>query len=140
MELTEVPCSLLIIGDGYVSLEQGQIFRQPGSEVTILRRGELLLPNYEPEVSEVVTCEFSRQRFSILTGFHVQRIDQTKNGYRTLVQQGDTVRAIQSEAILVASGRATNVEALELPSVKVEVDGHSAPIVNGYLRTTNRRI
>lgn len=41
MELEEVPDSLLVIGGGYVALEQAQLFARLGSKVTMLVRSRL---------------------------------------------------------------------------------------------------
>lgn len=48
MELTELPASLVVIGGGFVGLEQAQLFARLGVEVTIIGR---LAPHAEPELS-----------------------------------------------------------------------------------------
>lgn len=50
MELTTLPCSLVVIGSGYIALELGQMFARFGSEVTIFTRGRSILSGYELEI------------------------------------------------------------------------------------------
>ena len=53
MELAEVPESLLVLGGGYVALEQAQLFARLGSQVTLLVRSRLASKE-EPEVSKAL--------------------------------------------------------------------------------------
>lgn len=55
MELTELPESMIIVGAGYIALELGQMFHRFGTKVTILERSQVILPLYEPEVSDALT-------------------------------------------------------------------------------------
>ena len=58
MELTEVPESLLVLGGGYVALEQAQLFARLGSQVTLLVRSRLASKE-EPEVSKALQEVFA---------------------------------------------------------------------------------
>ena len=51
MELDRVPGSMLVIGAGYVGLEQAQLMSRLGSRVTVMQRGSRLLKDQEPEIS-----------------------------------------------------------------------------------------
>src|SRR5262249_45304177 len=55
MELGELPKHLMIIGGGYIGLEFGQMFRRFGSEVSIIQRGNQLLPREDSDVVEELT-------------------------------------------------------------------------------------
>ena len=48
MELTELPESLVVIGGGYVGMEQAQLFAHLGTRVTVVGR---LAPHAEPELA-----------------------------------------------------------------------------------------
>ena len=52
--LTELPKSILIIGGGVIGCEIGQFLRTLGSEVTIVQRGEQLLPFEDKDVVKEV--------------------------------------------------------------------------------------
>ncbi len=140
LDLTHVPRSLVVIGAGYIALELGQLFRHLGSEVTILQRGERLLPEYEPEVAEAVTTMLGRKGIRVLTGTHVQRVERDDQGQRLHVETNGTPEMLEAEHILVAAGRSPNVETLDLSAAGVETDGRGAIVVDAHLRTTNPRI
>ena len=140
LELDELPRSLVVIGAGYIALELGQLFRHLGSEVTILQRGERLLPDYEPEVADAVAVMLERKGIRVLTGTHVQRVERDDQGQRLQVAINGASEVLEAEHILVAAGRSPNVETLNLPAAGVETDQRGAVDVDGQLRTTNPRI
>src|SRR5262245_29108101 len=54
MELAQVPEHLVVLGGGYIGLEFGQMFRRFGSRVTVVHRGEDVLPREAADVAGVV--------------------------------------------------------------------------------------
>ncbi|HID49801.1 MAG TPA: FAD-dependent oxidoreductase, partial [Chromatiales bacterium] len=52
--LPELPKRLAVLGGGPIGLEMGQAFARLGSQVTILQRGEHLLPREEPELADAL--------------------------------------------------------------------------------------
>ncbi len=140
LDLTYVPHSLVVIGAGYIALELGQLFRHLGSEVTLLQRGERLLPDDDPEVAEAVGAMLERSGIHVLTGTHVQSVERDDQGQRLYIETKGTAEVLEAEHILVAAGRSPNVETLNLSAAGVETDQRGAVIVDAQLRTTNPRI
>ncbi len=140
MDLTALPRSLVVLGAGYIALELVQLFRQLGTEVTLLQRGQRLLPEYEPEVAEAVQAMLLREGVEVLTGTHVERVARDAEVRRMHVGVDGASRVLDAEHVLVATGRAPNVEALDLLAAGVEPDAHGALVVDEHLRTTNSRI
>jgi mercuric reductase len=140
LELETLPGSLVVIGAGYIALELGQLFRHLGSEVTILQRGERLLPDAEPEVAAAVGEMLAQAGIRVLTGTHVQRVERGDRGRQLQVEIDGTPEVLEAEQILVAAGRTPNVEDLDLPAAGVETDQRGAIVVDEQLRTTNPRV
>ncbi len=140
MELEEVPGSVLVIGAGYVALEQGQLLSRLGSRVTLMQRGPRLLRDYEPEVSEAVAAGLEREGIGVLTGVRLKRAERTETGKRLYLDVGGEERVLEGEEILVAAGRKPNVEELGLDRARVELDERGAVRVDEQLRTTNPRV
>jgi len=140
LDLTHVPRSLVVVGAGYIALELGQLFRSLGSEVTILQRGKHLLPDYEPEIAEAVGAMLQRKGIRVLTGAHVQRVEQNGQGQRVHVEIDGVPELLETAHILVAAGRSPNIETLNLPTAGIETDGRRAIAVDAQLRTTNPRV
>lgn len=140
LELTALPRSLVVIGAGYIALELGQLFRRLGTEVTILQRGNRLLAEAEPEVSEAVEVLLAREGIEVLTGAHIQRVARNGSERQVHVHVDGTERVLRGEQVLVATGRTPNVDALQLPAAGIETDEGGAIRVDAQLRTSNPRV
>src|SRR5690625_5236289 len=76
LELKKVPKRLTVIGSGYIGMELGQLFSNLGSEVTLMQRSELLLKEYDPEISETVEKALIEQGINLVKGVTYERIEQ----------------------------------------------------------------
>lgn len=141
MELGEVPGSMLVIGAGYVGLEQGQLMSRIGSRVTVMQRGPRLLAEGEPEVSEAMREGLEREGIEVLTGVRIERAEGTEDGRKRLhlTVDGEN-RVLEGDEILVAAGRVPNVEELGLGRAGVELDERGAVRVDEGLATTNPKV
>ncbi|MGK5627120.1 dihydrolipoyl dehydrogenase family protein [Streptomyces sp. URMC 123] len=70
----EVPGRLAVVGGGVVGVEMAAAWRALGSEVTLLVRGDRLLPRMEPFVGEYVAEGLSRAGVEIRTGTSVTAV------------------------------------------------------------------
>jgi mercuric reductase len=140
LALARVPASLAVVGAGYVGLELGQLFAQLGSRVTFLQRGATLLGEYEPEVGDAVGAVLARLGTRVLTGSSVARVERAGNARRLTVARDGREEVLEAEAVLVATGRRPNVEALDLTAAGIDLDAGGAPLVDARLRTTNPRV
>lgn len=141
MELESVPESVLVIGAGYVAIEQGQLLGRLGSRVTLMQRRPRLLRDQEPEVSEAMMKALGREGIEVLTGIRIERAEKTKGGKKRLHLSVDgEERILEGEEILVAAGRKPNVESLGLDKAGIEIDGRGAVRVDEQLRTTNPKV
>ena len=57
----EVPASLIVIGGGVAGCELAQLYRRLGSEVTILVRGDRLIPRVDAEAGEALRAAFEEE-------------------------------------------------------------------------------
>jgi pyruvate/2-oxoglutarate dehydrogenase complex dihydrolipoamide dehydrogenase (E3) component len=111
----DVPGSLIVIGGGVAGCELAQLYRRFGSEVTILQRGEQLMPRVDREAAEVLQTAFEEDGISVRLGVDVERVEP---GVRVSLAGGDT---LQAEQLLVSTGRRPNVEGLGLEQVGAEI-------------------
>jgi pyruvate/2-oxoglutarate dehydrogenase complex dihydrolipoamide dehydrogenase (E3) component len=137
--LTELPRRLIVIGAGPVGCELAQAFRRLGSKVTLVSHGPRLLPREDPDVHAVLTEQFRREGIATALGASIQRVERRRDGKALLYQrEGRTEEAVGDE-LLVAVGRAPNLEGLGLEAAGVAFDKKGVN-VDDRLRTTNRRI
>jgi pyruvate/2-oxoglutarate dehydrogenase complex dihydrolipoamide dehydrogenase (E3) component len=138
--LTERPEHLIVIGGGPLGCELAQAFRRLGSEVTIILRSTFLSKE-DPEAAELLGKVFQNEDIEVLRHANVQRVEKTAGGRkRVIIQIGGKEKIVEGDEILVGTGRAPNVEDLNLEATGVEYDIHHGVKVNDFLRTTNKRI
>jgi mycothione reductase len=141
LSLKTLPKSMVIIGGGYIATEYGHFFSSLGTTVTIIQRNPRMLPEEEPEVSELLTEEMSK-RMRILMNH--EAVEAKQNGdLKTVVAKSvvdDQVRELSAEALLVAAGRVPNSDLLKPEKTGVELDKRGYIKVNEYLETRKKNI
>ncbi|GAA4289106.1 mercury(II) reductase [Georgenia daeguensis] len=141
MELDHLPDSLLVIGGGYVALEQAQLFARLGTRVTMLVRSRLA-SHEEPEASEALLEVFADDGIQVIrraapTG--VRRDGATGEVVVTATVAGAN-QELRAAELLVATGRRAVTTGLGLDTVGVETGDRAEVAVDAQLRTTNPRI
>ncbi len=135
-ELKELPESLVIIGGGYIALELGQMFHRFGTQVTILERNQVILPNYEPEVSEALTFALREEGLKLITGTQVERVSQkSKQEIEVIARIGDTKQSFKAQKLLVATGREPNTGNIGLDTAGIQLGERGFVKVNDELQT-----
>lgn len=137
MELTELPDSLIIVGAGYIALELGQMFHRFGTQVTILERSPVILPRYEPEVSDALTFILRKEGLKIVTEAQVRRVSQkSKNEIEVTATVGGEPQTFRAQKLLIATGRQPNTDGIGLEKVGVQMDERGYVKVNDELQTS----
>jgi pyruvate/2-oxoglutarate dehydrogenase complex dihydrolipoamide dehydrogenase (E3) component len=140
-DLTELPGRLVVLGCGPIGVELGQAFARLGSTVTLVEMADTLLPQEEPEASEVVAAQLAADGIEMRLGTRAVRVEEDGDGARRLVvARGGVEDAIGYDQLLVATGRRPNTDGLGLDAAGVEVDRRHAVVVDDRLRTTNPRV
>lgn len=141
MELGEVPDSLLVLGGGYVALEQAQLFARLGSKVTMLVRSRLASAE-EPEASRALAAVFADEGVRVVRRATVTavRTDQSTDGVIVTASVDGGREEFRAGRLLVATGRRPVTEGLNLASVGVDVGESGEVIVDETLASTNPRV
>lgn len=136
--LTKLPRRFGVIGAGPIGCEMAQSFAQLGSDVFLVESSQGVLPREDRQAAEIVEKSMVRDGVRLLC---CGRDLQIKNGDGIqLVGTADGQSYQESvDALLVAVGRAPNVEGLDLESVGVNFDKKGVK-VNDRLQTSNPRI
>ncbi|MGB3536098.1 MAG: mercuric reductase [Microcoleaceae cyanobacterium] len=138
--LTQLPPRIAIIGGGYIGCELAQSFQRLGSQVTLLQRGERVLKNSDPEASFVIQKVFFKENINLVLNTDIQSI-QLQNKEKVIHYiVGGVEYNVAVDEIIVATGRAPNINSLNLRSVGVEFDNKKGIIINDYLQTKNPNI
>ena len=137
--LTERPARLGIIGAGPIGCEMAQTFARLGVEVHLVEAAHGVLPREDPEASGIVRESLLRDGVNLLCCGKQMRISKTERGARFQAESHDRAFDQEVDRILVAVGRAPNVEGLNLEQAGVAVAKNGVR-VDDRLRTTNPNI
>jgi pyruvate/2-oxoglutarate dehydrogenase complex dihydrolipoamide dehydrogenase (E3) component len=111
----KVPSSLVVMGGGPVGAELAQFFARTGSQVTIVERGEQLLGRVHSDAGELIGELFREEGIDVRVGVGLERVEP---GIRLHLSDGST---LETERLLVATGRRPNVERLGLEQLGITV-------------------
>ncbi len=140
-ELTERPRRFAVIGAGPIGCEMAQAFRRLGSEVFLLDMAPHVLPREDADAAAILQNRFRAEGIHLELGCRIEKVGVRNGEKRIRVSGGDGgAKEIAVDEILVAVGRAPNVEGLGLEAAGVEVDPRRGVVVDDTLRTRNRRI
>ena len=137
--LTALPRRLAVLGAGPIGSEMAQSFARFGSEVTVLDTAPHILPREDPDASAIVERAMEREGVRLLQGTKVTRVERRGSERVIHVERDGRVEQVAVDELLVAVGRAPNVEGLGLEAAGVRYDGRGI-VVDDRLRTSNRRI
>lgn len=127
------PQRLAIIGGGPIGLEFASMFSNFGSQVTVIARGETILPNEDDDVRGVVVDVLTNAGITLRTDASADAIKARDGALAVALSGGESIDA---DAVLVATGRKPATEGLNLAAAGVEVDDKGAVVVDDHLRTT----
>lgn len=136
LQLTTLPERLLVIGAGPIALELGQALGRLGSTVTMVEVMPTLLPMGEPELVQILADQLEDEGVEILLGSTIDGLAPTPaGGVRMTVTHDGSRRDLEGDALLVATGRAPDVAALNLEAAGVVGDRRGLQ-VDARLQTT----
>ncbi|MBN1862900.1 MAG: dihydrolipoyl dehydrogenase [Dehalococcoidales bacterium] len=139
--LKERPESVIIIGGGYIGVEYGHFLAATGVRVTILEMADRLVLAEEAEVSALLEKALSR-RLDIFLNTQAEEVRKTDSGVKVTVRdiKIDARREIAARELMVAVGRRSNADLLQLENSGVETDKLGFVKVNEYLETSRKNI
>ncbi|MBO4907438.1 MAG: dihydrolipoyl dehydrogenase [Bacteroidaceae bacterium] len=121
LDITDLPKRLVIVGAGVIGMEFANIFKSLGSEVIVIEFLKECLPAMDGDIAKRLRKLLEKRgvEFSLQSG--VKSITKDECLHVAYEKKGKTAVA-DADIVLVATGRAANVEGLNLDAVGVEVD------------------
>ena len=137
--LTELPRRLLVIGAGPSGCELAQAFARFGSAVTVFDVAPRVLPNEDADAASIVHRRLASDGVTFHLGVTLTEVSQDGGTLVVRNEHPTGINQVTGDQLLVAAGRAPNVDGLGLDAAGVAVSKDGI-VVDDRLRTSNRRI
>ena len=137
LKMTTLPKDVVVVGAGAVGVEFASMFHDIGVKVTLLEYLPAIVPLEDRDVSQTLERSFTKRGITVMTSarFDPAQVSVERDGICLMVgPDGKEPAELRAEQLLVATGRAANVEDIGLETTKVEVD-RGVVKVNGRMRT-----
>jgi dihydrolipoamide dehydrogenase len=138
--MERAPRSLLVVGAGAVGCEFADVFNAFGTEVTLVEVLPSVLPLEDADCSKELERAFKKRKIAVMTGAKVGNVKVGKISVTLTVDSGGEKKDLEVEKVLVATGRAPNVEEIGLKESGVQLTDRGFIKVNERMETTARGI
>ena len=119
--LENAPKTMAIVGAGAVGCEFADVFSAFGTQVTLIEVLPGILPLEDGDCSKELERSFKKRKIDVLTGAKISGVKVGKNAVSMAVEVGGQKKTIDVEKVLIAAGRAPNVEDVGLKEQGVQL-------------------
>lgn len=138
--LEKAPKTLAIVGAGAVGCEFADVFSAFGTKVTLIEVLPRILPLEDEDASAEVARAFKKRGLDVLTAARLSGTKVGKDSVTMTVEVGGEKKELVVDKVLVATGRAANVENIGLKEVGVQLTDRGFIKVSDTLETTAKGI
>ena len=133
MRIDAPPERLVVLGGGYIAAELAHVFASAGSEIVIIEKSDTLLGGpQDGEIRQRYT-EIVRERHDLRLGTELETLEGEP---RRLLLRLDDGGTIEADMLLVATGRRSNSDRLNLDATDVDTHDDGRIVVDEFGRTT----
>ena len=125
--LPALPRRIVLIGAGYIALEFAGIFAGLGAETTLCYRADLPMRGLDDDIRRQLAEGIAANGVCLRAGQAPTKIEQTADGKRLTLENGDTVDA---DLVVLATGRRPATDTLGLAAAGVEQRANGTIPVN----------
>jgi mycothione reductase len=155
LRLKKQPGNLTIIGGGYICCELAHFFGSLGTKINIIQIQNKLIPTEDEDISKKLTEIFSK-KYNVYLGYSTKSVSTVKSYSMDTVQNnkeimkndkskiykvkarnnrtGSTIN-VESDQLLIASGRIPNSDTLDLGKTGVKLDDKGYVLTDEFLQT-----
>ncbi|MDH5185056.1 MAG: glutathione-disulfide reductase [Gammaproteobacteria bacterium] len=119
--LTEQPKEVAVVGAGYIAVELAGVLQALGCNVSLLLRGQRLLKEFDPMLSEVLMDEMLAQGINVMPNIQLESLSKADDGSLTL-KCGSGITRTGLDTVIWATGRRPYTDNLNLAAAGVEVN------------------
>ncbi|MEK6768398.1 MAG: dihydrolipoyl dehydrogenase [Gemmatimonadota bacterium] len=120
--LEAAPKTMAIVGAGAVGAEFADVFSAFGTQVSLIEALPRILPVEDAEMSDVVAKAFKKRGIAVHAGAKIEKAQVKPTGVTLSFESGGKKETLDFDCVLVAAGRAPNVEGLGLEEAGVKLE------------------
>jgi dihydrolipoamide dehydrogenase len=134
--LEKAPKAITIVGAGAVGCEFADVFAAFGSQVTLVEVMPAILPVEDADCSKEVGRAFKKRKIDVLTSAKISNVKVGKDSVSMTIEAGGEKKEVKSDIVLVAAGRAPNVEEIGLKEQGVQLTDRGFIRINERMETS----
>jgi dihydrolipoamide dehydrogenase len=132
LKLSEIPASMLIVGAGVIGCEFACMFRELGTQVTMIEMLSRAVSTEDMEISELLERELKKRKIKLLTGVSVDKVSVSGKSVTATLGDGQEIKA---HKMLVSIGRSLNSDGIGLVEAGVNKGQKGQISVNDKMQT-----
>jgi dihydrolipoamide dehydrogenase len=138
--LDHLPESMVILGGGPIGIEMAQAFNRLGTQVTVVDQSDQILGKEDKDMADMVTSVMKDEGVTFFLEASIEEVLETggRKHIKILDSSGES-KTLNSEEVLVAMGRAPNVQNLGLEDIGVAFNRYGITVDN-RMRTNHKHI
>ena len=137
LSLGKIPRKMVVIGAGVIGLELGSVYARLGAEVTVVEFLDAITPGMDTEVQKTFQRILKKQGVKFIMGAAVQGVERLKTKAKVSykLRKDDSEHQIDSDVVLVATGRKPYTGGLGLTELGVEISDRGQIKTNDHWQT-----
>lgn len=134
LALEHLPRRIVLVGGGYIAAEFARIAARAGAQVTVLQRGERMLPQFDPDLVGWLMEAFDGMGVHVRTRTTVTAIQRAGDIFRVEASSDAGQETFEADLVVHAAGRTPAFDKLNLAAADVAVE-HGRLKLNEYLQS-----
>ena len=136
LSLDKLPEHLIVVGASYIGLEFAQAFKRLGTKVSIIGRGDRIVPREDTDISSIALNVLENEGLVFHLNTELKELEKSKSGVKVHFWGNEKMNILEGTHVLLAIGRVPNTDMLNLDSAGVEMDKRGFIKVNDTGQTS----
>jgi len=120
LSLDEFPKKMVVIGAGVIGCEMASIFNQFDTEVSLIEYQDEILPPLDKEIKKRARNLYKRSGINIYINSSLKEVIKKEDTYFVSVESKGKLIEIETDFVLISTGRRPNFGNLDLDSLDVK--------------------
>ncbi len=142
LSFNKVPKELIIIGGGYIGLEMASVWKRLGSNVTVVEFLDHIITEMDKNISTEFLKILKKQGINFKLNSKVTAVVKIKDQAVTDLTNRESSKRerIQSDKVLIAVGRKSNIMGLNLEKMGIDIDSQDKIQIDKKFKTSIKNI